>query len=66
MTNHYTINDIRNLCVAYEWSSLEGLENGEIEVSMHEDSDAFGVFTPIGWKVKDSYRFRLYKIEGTL
>jgi hypothetical protein len=63
MSNQYTIEDIRHLCETHEWSSLEGLEGGEIEVSAHEDSDAFGVFTPIGWKVKDAYKFRLYKIE---
>ena len=61
--SQYTINDIRSLCETHEWASLEGLENGEIEVSTHEDSDAFGVFTPIGHLVINGYKFRLYKIE---
>jgi len=56
----YTQKDIQNLCDTHEWSALEGVGGGRIMVSVYDDSDAFGVFTPIPAK-ENAYTFRLYK-----
>ena len=64
MNSEYTTQDIAKLCKANEWTTLCNLSNGNLEVRVKTSGNAVGVFTPIGWRWKDRYKFVLYKFDN--
>jgi len=55
----YSLADIQNICDTHEWSALVNIGGGQIEVSVYDDSDGFGVFTPTEIDA-ETCTFRLY------
>jgi len=61
MNSEYTIQEIAKLCDVNEWTTLGNLDNGNLEVRAKPSGNIIGMFTPIGWRWKDKYKFVLYK-----
>jgi hypothetical protein len=63
MNSEYTIQEIAKLCDVNEWTTLGNLDNGNLEVRAKPSGNIIGMFTPIGWRWRDKYKFALYKFS---